>query len=324
MGCGRLESAKNSPRREARMRLSQWLLAAMCVGLLPGVASALDLGDAAPKLSVTEWVKGAPVSLSDGKGKTVYVLEFWATWCHPCRDSIPHLTELQARYPKEVVVIGVSNEETSDVRPFVEKLGKEMEYRIAVDSGNATTAAYGSTPGFFGIPFAVVIDQKGQIAWYGHPMAGMDEVVGQLVAGKYDVAAIKRAKAAQKLVPKYFDSVNSGDATGAAKLGEQILSEGAADPGLLNEFAWTILTHAKVKTRDLPLALRVAKAAYDTSEGKDAAITDTYARALFDTGDVAGAIEYQKKAIGICTSKRLLPELKATLEGYQQRTTAKP
>ena len=54
-----------------------------------------SLGDPAAPLTIKDWVKGKPANVRDGKA--VYVVEFWATWCGPCRVSIPHLTELQKR-----------------------------------------------------------------------------------------------------------------------------------------------------------------------------------------------------------------------------------
>ena len=69
------------------------------------MAQTLKVGDAAPKLEVKSFVKGEPVKEFEA-GKT-YVVEFWATWCGPCKVSIPHLTELQKKYP-EVPFIGVS------------------------------------------------------------------------------------------------------------------------------------------------------------------------------------------------------------------------
>jgi thiol-disulfide isomerase/thioredoxin len=56
----------------------------------------LKIGDPAPPLAVSKWVKGTPVKkLGDGQ---VHVVEFWATWCGPCKVSIPHLTELAKKY----------------------------------------------------------------------------------------------------------------------------------------------------------------------------------------------------------------------------------
>ena len=54
------------------------------------------VGDPAPRLQVDRFVKGAPVK--DFKQGQVYVVEFWATWCRPCKESIPHITELQKKY----------------------------------------------------------------------------------------------------------------------------------------------------------------------------------------------------------------------------------
>ena len=54
----------------------------------------LKVGDPAPPLSVSKWVKGTPNKLTPGK---VHVVEFWATWCGPCKATIPHITELSKR-----------------------------------------------------------------------------------------------------------------------------------------------------------------------------------------------------------------------------------
>jgi thiol-disulfide isomerase/thioredoxin len=73
-----------------------------------GAASAqtLNIGDPAPQLVVKEFVKGSPVT--QFKPGSVYVVEFWATWCGPCKTSIPHLTELQKKYGDKVTFVGVS------------------------------------------------------------------------------------------------------------------------------------------------------------------------------------------------------------------------
>jgi thiol-disulfide isomerase/thioredoxin len=74
------------------------------------MASAVKLN--AALLQPLKFVKGE--SVSEPQPNTVYVLEFWATWCPPCRDSIPHLSKLQAHYKDQgVVFIGISSEEES-------------------------------------------------------------------------------------------------------------------------------------------------------------------------------------------------------------------
>src|SRR5262249_53250212 len=100
---------------------------------VPVGAKDLALGDPAPKIEVKEFVKGDPVEKFD-KGK-LYVVEFWATWCGPCRTSIPHLTELQKKH-KDVTFIGVSVYENNQdaVKPFVKEMGDKMVYRVAMDA----------------------------------------------------------------------------------------------------------------------------------------------------------------------------------------------
>src|SRR3954463_3704223 len=89
----------------------------------------LKVGDPAPKLSIDKWVKGEPVKEFE-KGK-VYVVEFWATWCGPCKVSIPHVTKLQAKFKdKGLVVIGVDvwERDLAKVEPFVTEMGDKMNY----------------------------------------------------------------------------------------------------------------------------------------------------------------------------------------------------
>ena len=63
---------------------------------------ALKHGDAAPPIEITKWLRGEAVDLQKAREKKVVVVEFWATWCPPCRTSIPHLTELQKKYKKDL------------------------------------------------------------------------------------------------------------------------------------------------------------------------------------------------------------------------------
>jgi thiol-disulfide isomerase/thioredoxin len=165
----------------------------------------LSVGDAAPKLTVKEFVKGEKVD-KFAKGK-IYVVEFWATWCGPCRVTIPHLTELQKKH-KAVTFIGVSvfERQPEKVKPFVEEMGDKMDYRVAMDDVPAMGTANDGfmaknwmiAAGQEGIPTAFIVNGDGLINWIGHP-AQMDEPLAKIIDGKYDVkvaaAEFKKAKA---------------------------------------------------------------------------------------------------------------------------------
>ena len=161
----------------------------------PKVESA-QLGQKAGALEGLTYVKGDAVSFEEGK---TYVVEFWATWCGPCRTSIPHLTEVQKQFKdKAVTVIGISNEKAETVKPFVEKMGEKMEYTVAIDTGRKVNDAYMDAFDQRGIPTAFIVNGKGTVAWVGHPMDGLDEVLEQVVAGTFDPEAYAKAKAEQE------------------------------------------------------------------------------------------------------------------------------
>ena len=142
-------------------------------------ASMAKIGDAAAPLKIKEWVKGEPVDMKNRD--KIYVVEFWATWCGPCRTSIPHLTELQKKYAdKGVVFVGISDEKANVVKPFVEKMGQKMDYVVACDDERKTYAGYMEAYGRNGIPSAFVVDKEGTVAWAGHPMAGLETKLQQL------------------------------------------------------------------------------------------------------------------------------------------------
>jgi thiol-disulfide isomerase/thioredoxin len=226
------------------------VLAGLAVALaaLAPVASAdeLSVGDKAPPLSVDKWVKGEPVEGFE-PGKT-YVVEFWATWCGPCRVSIPHLTELQKKYKDKASFIGVSvwEDDPSGVEPFVKDMGEKMDYRVATDkipagksaNDGAMAQAWMQSAGENGIPTAFIVT-NGRIAWIGHPMS-MDEPLEKVVSGDWDIekAASERkaAKAREKKVSALIGKLqNAGSAKEAAALLPEIESLMAEDEQLAEQ-----------------------------------------------------------------------------------------
>jgi len=102
---------------------------------------------------------GGAINLSDYRGKIV-ILDFWATWCAPCRKSIPDLIELKNEYPSDQLeIIGISlDTDTKEMVPsFIEQ--HNINYPIAYGDINITNE-YG---GIQSIPTSFVLDQKGRI-----------------------------------------------------------------------------------------------------------------------------------------------------------------
>lgn len=375
-------------------------------------ARATEIGDPAPELQIASWVKGGPVDLSAAKGKIV-VIEFWATWCGPCLQSIPHLTELQKKYKDQgVVMIGITDEPASVAQPFVEKMGDNMGYAVAVDQRRATHRNYMGAFGAQGIPYAFVIDKAGAIAWHGHPLAGLDSVLDRIVTGKFDIKRARQESIAGKTIEQYLQIVEQWNATTdtaqrsqleekAKAAGAKVLEQAANSPDLLNDFAtaivlmpgteyrdtelaaraaeaafkaseqkpadktrklmhdyfrtiqassaqtlpaeqkrrlddisaqilaqpqaeelkafaWTILAAPDLKHRDLQLAVKAGQAAVKASNEQDPTALDTYARALFETGQREQAIAYARKAVELNKDEHLEPILKESLERYEK------
>lgn len=292
---------------------------------------ALQLGDPAPPLQIANWIKGdAVASLSDSK--TVYVVEFWATWCPPCRKSIPYLTELQKKYKdRGVVVIGISDEEEDAIRGFVTTMGEKMDYRVARDDGRKTWDAYAKPFGITAVPQAFIVGRDGKLLWKGHPMDGLEETVERILAGGYDVGQAVQAASDRRLkdemrelqslwAQEYTVLAKYGrDKAGADQLGEKLLGDPKIEARLLAALAWTILDSEDLAYRNLAFAVRAAQKGVELSASKDPAVLDVYARALFETGKIDEAKETERKAIDMCPDAKMKSVLQEHLDKYENK-----
>ena len=155
----------------------------------PAIPVTLKAGEFAPKLSVGQWVQGEAVT--EFEKNKVYLVEFWAAWCGPCVSSIPHLNALHLKYKdKGLVVIGqnVCENDPSQVKPFVEKMGNKMTYRVAVDDvSNSKRGAMIETwmlaAGQGGLPTAFLVGKDSRIIWIGHPTAIKESMIEAALIG---------------------------------------------------------------------------------------------------------------------------------------------
>jgi len=117
------------------------------------------------------FVQGNKFTLDDAKHKNAVVLESWATWCGPCRTSIPHLNSLYQKFGKRgVLFVGVTNEDDrTAITGFISSMGHSMTYPVAIDD-SGDMAQYEQKYSIRGIPHALIIDHNGKVVWSGHPM----------------------------------------------------------------------------------------------------------------------------------------------------------
>jgi thiol-disulfide isomerase/thioredoxin len=287
---------------------------------------AASIGDPAPPLTVERWVKGLPCKIAPGTN--IYVVEFWATWCPPCRQSIPHLTQLQKEYAdKGVIFIGVSDEPLTDVVPFVASQGDNMAYRVGVDSSKRTYRAWMTAYGESGIPTAFIVDTNGMVVWHNHPN-NLDHALKRLTSGTFDLEYERNRETGGRLVLGYTELVKKPNAVAqAAPTGNKILSDYSRDWVIPYHLAKAILTDQAVRSRDLDLALRATTKATEITSQRSYQALAMHAHALFANGKKQEAVTAQKKALDLCDDPEDRPELQQFLALYEkgaQSPGAKP
>jgi thiol-disulfide isomerase/thioredoxin len=149
------------PLADHKLRILGPLLILLSLALVPVFQTdsfaALKKGQPAPPVKVTT-TSGQAVSLANYKGY-VLVLDFFASWCHPCVESIPHLVDLNKRYGKQgLQVLGLSLDEDKD--DFVDLIAsKKVNYPVALADEDLQVKY-----GLRSIPYLVLVDKKGVVA----------------------------------------------------------------------------------------------------------------------------------------------------------------
>lgn len=342
--------------------IAKFLSLLLVVLLAAPALAGLSTGDSAPPLSVAEWIKGDAVDPTKGDPNTLYVIDFWATWCMPCRASFPYLSELQTHFEKskKVIVIGISDEAPAAVRRFVQAWDGKMQFAVAADAERRTSKAYLDGVGAQGIPHTFLI-KGGKLVWHGHPLEA-DETIARLTDDKTWMQTATRLRQArtkrEELRDELRDASNARDwkkaVAAADKLIEldpmdpaahtdryilfaakmkdpaQAATEGDRinayinDPVALERLAHAILTEdAFADHRDLLLARTLAKKAAKLTKMEDPEVLETLALAMAMNGDYPMAVRMQELALKHCDGQGKA-ELRARLErGWRRYQQAK-
>ncbi len=219
-----------------RLKSRLMLTALMCcaVGasaLLPQAASAKDLGigSKAPALNIEHWVQdgnGFFKPVTEFEKDKVYVVEFWATWCGPCIQSMPHLAELQNKYRGNgVQIISVSDESLDEVKDLLGKKNEDVgktfaevtaAYSLTTDPDRSVYKDYMTAAKQQGIPTAFLVGKTGVVEWIGHPM-DMDEPLAAVVDGNWDREAFAEEMVAEQKMQQSMQRLSMLASTGKFK-----------------------------------------------------------------------------------------------------------
>jgi thiol-disulfide isomerase/thioredoxin len=219
--------------KTTHLRTRLMLTALMCcaVGasaLLPRVGSAEDLGigSKAPALNIEHWVQdgnGFFKPVTEFEKDKVYVVEFWATWCGPCIQSMPHLADLQNKYRGNgVQIISVSDESLDEVKDLLGKKNEDVgktfaevtaAYSLTTDPDRSVYKDYMTAAKQQGIPTAFVVGKTGLVEWIGHPME-MDGPLAAVVDGKWDRDAYAKEMVAEQKMQESMQRLSMLASTG--------------------------------------------------------------------------------------------------------------
>jgi len=327
------------------------LSVAMLIVAQPASPETLRLGDPAPPLPILGWIRGDAQAARLAPGETV-VLEFWATWCPSSRAFLSRQDSLLAAAPQPGLrIVAVAPEQSVHVSAFVAKAGWSR-LAIACDPAKRAFQTFADSATRLDresrfLPFAFVIrpdaeTPEGRIVWMGQPvdplatqpLAVFDSVLAAVCAGTFDLeGAIEIARQEERslaLFQELFASDRNNDLDQLEALLAELPNLHLA-PGYrntlvtnMNGLAWSLATRETGTPRHVAIARMACAIALAAGGGDEPYFVDTYARVLYESGEVAQAVEQQTRAVELARELPWIDEARANLARYREAAGLPP
>jgi peroxiredoxin len=146
-------------KSRAKLASTLLLIASLFALVCAPQANALDAGAKMPEIGLKD-LSGKQVDVASLAGKVV-IIDFWATWCAPCREELPELEKFYKKYGgKGLAIVGVSvDKEPDNIKSFLEKL--KVTFPVVHDAGHAVSGKYGPPR----MPSSYIVDKKGIVRY---------------------------------------------------------------------------------------------------------------------------------------------------------------
>ena len=164
------------------MKMSVLRLAAVALAAMSASAHAVSVGEPAPRLEAQDQ-SGAWQRLDSFKGKVVYI-DFWASWCAPCRRSMPALDRLRTQWSNDLIVVGVNvDSEKPDALAFLKKT--PVKFPIVFDPEGSWASRFDAP----GMPTGYLIDRDGivrhvNVGYQPSELSELEDLIKRAVEGR--------------------------------------------------------------------------------------------------------------------------------------------
>lgn len=277
-------------------------------------AKPLEIGSPAPALDVADWIHPGTVhpvpTFQAFTPGTVYVIEFWATWCPHSREAIPLLSALRHQHGRDVVILAVGADAPEQLRGFLddddpdarELAARAGAYCVVADPDGSVYDSLMTPFLETELPTAFIVGRSGLIEWVGHPLE-IEEPLARVVDGTWDRGAFAAEWAARQASRRTVDRalvlVAEQKVDEAVAALDAFTAHEATAATAANDLAWTLVLQS-VYTRLPDPVLAAAQRAAERSVAREPTngnFLDTLAHVLALRGRLDEAIATERKAV---------------------------